>query len=235
MKHLHPQQPLSFPLNQHFRLDNYLAGDNQQLIAELQQLTEPASGPFNYLYLWGESGVGCSHLLQAVCQVAVEQGLTAMYLPLRDVKDYGPEVLDNLESFDLVCLDDVDAIATLADWEEALFHLFNRLQGAAGSLLVAAHNPPAYLGVGLSDIGSRLASGAVYQVQGLSDQGQLDLLQQRAALKSMELPAEVANFILGRSNRDNAALCSVMDKLDTASMAAQRKLTIPFVKQVMGW
>ena len=228
----HPQQPFNFPLNQDFRLDNYLAGDNQQLVTELEYIHQQATG---FLYLWGETGVGCSHLLQGACQHAVEQGVTAMYLPLGDIIDYGTGVLDNLESLELVCLDELDAVAGLVDWEEALFHLYNRLQAAGHGLIVAAHSPPNHLGISLADLGSRLASGAVYQVQGLTEANQLCLLQQRAQLKGLELPDDVAQYIVNRSGRSNAALCQLMDKLDRVSLAAQRKLTVPFVKQVMGW
>ena len=157
------------------------------------------------------------------------------YLPLAELADYGPELLDNLEQCELVCLDDLDAVAGRADWEEALFHLFNRLRDAGKRLLLAAATSPRELGVQLPDLQSRLTLALVFQLQELADEDKLRALQLRASRRGLQMPDEVGRFILTRGARSMSALFELLEQLDQASLQAQRKLTIPFLKETLGW
>jgi DnaA family protein len=187
------------------------------------------------IYLWGAAGVGRSHLLQAACLRFEQRDEAAVYLPLAEVADYGPELLDNLEQCELVCLDDLEAVAGRADWEEALFHLFNRLRDAGKRLLLAAATSPRELGVQLPDLQSRLTLALVFQLQELADEDKLRALQLRASRRGLQMPDEVGRFILTRGARSMSALFELLEQLDQASLQAQRKLTIPFLKETLGW
>lgn len=147
-----------------------------------KRLCSPVAGWSDELiYLWGQPGVGRSHLLQAACLRVEERGELAVYLPLAEVAEYGPALLDNLEQSELVCLDDLDAVAGDATWEEALFHLFNRLRDAGRRLLLAADASPRELAIKLPDLQSRLSLALVFQLQQLSDEDKLRALQLRAS------------------------------------------------------
>ena len=158
-----------------------------------------------------------------------------MYLPLAEVVEYGPALLDNLEQCELVCLDDLDAVAGRSDWEEALFHLFNRLRDSGRRLLLAASSSPRELPVQLADLQSRLTLALVFQLQSLSDEDKLRALQLRASRRGLHLSDEVGRFILTRGERSMSALFDLLERLDQASLQAQRKLTIPFLKETLGW
>ena len=125
--------------------------------------------------------MGRSHLLQAACLRFEQRGEAAVYLPLAEVAEYGPELLDGLDQSELVCLDDLDAVAGRADWEEALFHLFNRLRDSGRRLLLAATASPRELPVQLPDLQSRLTLALVFQLHALSDEDKLRALQLRAS------------------------------------------------------
>ena len=144
-------------------------------------------------------------------------------------------MLEGLERADLVCLDDVDALAGAQEWEQAVFALYNGLREHGGRLLAAGPVPPAALPLELEDLRTRLAWGLVYQLQPLDDEDKLRGLQQRARERGLELPDAVARYLLQRCRRDMASLLHCLDELDRASLAAQRRLTIPFVKEVMAW
>jgi DnaA-homolog protein len=174
-------------------------------------------------------------LLQAACLRFEQRGEQAVYLPLAEVADYGPELLDGLEQSELVCLDDLDAVAGRADWEEALFHLFNRLRDAGKPLLLAAAVSPRELPVALPDLQSRLTLALVFQLHSLSDEDKLRALQLRASRRGLHLTDEVGRFILTRGERSMSALFELLERLDQASLQAQRKLTIPFLKETLGW
>jgi len=229
----HPQIPFSFGLQEAFSFDNFAVGGNQAVVQQLQYQLSSSGEPL--LYLWGPVGAGCSHLLQAACHLATQQGFTAMYLPMAEIRSFDPAMLQGVEDVDLICIDDLQSVAGLADWEEALFHLFNRVLQQSARLLVGATNPPRGVGVELADLLSRFASCAVFQVCALEDADKIILLQERATEKGVELSLEAAQYVLNRSQRSTGALLQVLDRLDQSSLSAGRKLTIPFIKQSLNW
>ncbi len=187
------------------------------------------SNTTHYVYLWGKPGVGRSHLLQACCHQAEQHSLTTAYLPLSE--PLAPEMLENLECLDLVCLDDIDIVLGKPVWEQALFHFFNRIKDSDKHLVISGNCPPRELAVTLADLQSRLTSGTIFQLNQLTDTEKLQALQLHAHNRGMELSNDVGEFLLRRCTRDMLGLFAILDKLDKASLAEQRKLTIPFVKQ----
>ncbi|MEL7400616.1 MAG: DnaA regulatory inactivator Hda [Pseudomonadota bacterium] len=229
----HQQLTLSVAIRDDARFANYYAGPNEQVVHELQKQWTTQGEPF--LYLWGSAGVGCSHLLQAACHYAEGLGHQSVYLPLDELVEYSPGVLESMEQLPLVALDNIQAIAGKADWEEALFHLFNRIRDRQGHLLIAANNSPKNLGINLPDLVSRLTWGMVYQVEPLEDDDKVQALLLRAKRRGLNMGDDVARFILTRGPRDMQGLFDLLDTLDQASLSAQRKLTIPFIKAELEW
>ncbi|AWM81345.1 DnaA regulatory inactivator Hda [Gammaproteobacteria bacterium ESL0073] len=230
------QLALGIELSDDMTLANYYAGDNQVALTFIDQLCDPdATSAERLIYLWGNNGVGCSHLLQAACLQFQLTGRNAIYLPLEELICYTPEILENLEYYDLVCLDNIEVIVGNKIWQEALFHLFNRLRDDNKGLLIAANVSPYNLAIELADLKSRLSLALVFQLHPLSDDEKIKALQLRASCKGIELSDEVASFILARSNRDMGNLLALLGQLDKASLVAKHKLTIPFVKQVFNW
>lgn len=223
------QMALSVALRDDASFENFYSADGAHIVRLL------SCEPTPFIYLWGESGCGCSHLLQSACHLADQSGDSNVYFPLHDLIDYGTDILDGLESVDLVVLDDIDVIAKRHDWQEALFHLFNALQLRGGRLLVGAKQAPAALEVALPDLASRLASGVVLRVPHLSDEQLCEALKLRSKQRGLILEDEVAAFILRRSSRSTHDVFALLERLDQASLSAQRKLTIPFVKHTLAW
>ncbi|QTF94106.1 DnaA regulatory inactivator Hda [Halomonas sp. BM-2019] len=212
---------------------NFYPGPHAGLVDRLTHQLDAGGEPF--LYLWGGEGVGRSHLLQAACHAASDRELRALYLPLAELGHFPPLMLEEIERLDLVAIDDLERVLGRKRWEEALFHAFNRLRDAGKRLVIAADAPPRQLPVQLPDLASRLTWGVTFHVKGLDDAGRLAALQLRARVRGMALPDEVARFILHRGPRRLGELFEVLATLDRASLSAQRKLTIPFVKQALGW
>lgn len=210
---------------------NFTIGENAAVLKQCQAMA--VGGGEQYLYLWGQQGAGCSHLLQACCHRASEQGLPCAYFSLADVDELSPEMLEGLESLALLCLDDLEAIAAKQEWEHALFHLYNRMRDAGTKFIAAGPCGASQLPLQLPDLRSRLAWGLSYQVHELKDADKIATLQMRASNRGFDLPAEVANFLLTRCSRNMRDLADILNTLDEASLVSQRKLTIPFVKQTL--
>jgi DnaA family protein len=229
-----PQQlSLGVSLDDDARFSNFFCfpgSPNAQTLKALMSQLSSEGEPF--IFLWGGSGL--THLLQAACHSASADGLSVQYLPLMEVQSFDPDSLfEGLEEMDLVCIDDVQVIAGKPAWETALFALFNQLRDRGVGLLMAAKASPKTLPLDLPDLQSRLNWGLTLQVQALSDDEKLQALQFRARARGLELSDEVGHFILHRAPREMHELFASLNQLDQASLAEQRRLTIPFVKQVL--
>lgn len=225
------QLPLGLSLKDGATFENFVAGPNQGAVRTLEQCI--AHGEHPAVYLWGAAGTGKTHLLQAACYRMAQRGQPVAYLPLGEASEFRVDALQGLESMPLICIDDVHSVAGDMAWEEALFDLFNRMYERGHCLIFAAIAGPAEIGLGLADLASRLAWGPVFHLRQPDDADKLQALVVRAGERGLDLPEEVGRYLLRHYPRDMKALLRVLDRLDSASMVAQRRLTIPFVKQAL--
>ena len=223
------QLPLGIRLNDEARFENYLISEANQLLVE-QLLENP-----DLIYVRANPGHGLSHLLQALCHQRTRSREPALYLPLKDRQQLSPEILQGLDSVALVCLDDVDTVAGDPAWESALFTAFNVIADSATQLIMGGRQSPSAVNFSLADLQSRLQLAPVYQLHDLNDEDKKQLLQLRARGRGMNLSPAVAEFIVARTERSMLALMAVLDRLDASSLAHQRPLTIPLVKETMLW
>lgn len=228
---MNAQLPLGLRLPATSRLDNFVPGANREAVAALRDLLRSETP--GVLFLAGATGSGKTHLLQAACRAVEADGAHAAYLPFAELVAHSPAVLEGLEHYRLLACDDLQAIAGRPEWEEAVFHLYNRLREKGGLLIGAASEVPERLGLGLADLRSRLAWGAVYALQPPDDAVRLEILAVHARERGLELPAETAQFLLRRCPRDLHALVDLLERLDHAALRAQRRLTVPFVRSVL--
>jgi DnaA family protein len=225
------QIPLPVKLKDTATFPGFQAGPNEVAVAYLRSLARRGSGAG--AWLWGPAGCGKSHLLQAVCSETTEWGHSAAYIPLADFGSLGPEAFQGWSAYDVVALDQVQSIVGQVGLEKALFTLYNELVEGGGTLLAATEAPPSAFDFMLPDLRSRLAAGAVFQIVPLGETDAMAALQRRARRRGLELPEETARFLLHRVPRDMASLCDWLDRLDLASLAAKRRLTVPFVREVL--
>jgi len=132
-----------------------------------------------------------------------------------------------------LCLDDIDRVAGQLEWERGIFGLLREIEESGSRLIVAAQAPPALLEWALADLGSRCAAGAVFQLRPLDEQEQHAALALRARLRGLELPDETWHWLRKRFPRDMRTLYQLLDTLDEAALAAQRRLTVPFIREVL--
>lgn len=222
------QLVLPLRLADHAVFASFLDDGNEMLVATLAGIAAGDSG--QGCWLWGAPATGKTHLLQAVCDQA---GDRSVYLPLAMLAEAGAGMLEGLASRELVCIDDVDRVAGGNDWDVALFNLFNELQDAGGQLIVSAGSAPRECGFELADLESRMSRLPVFQVRSLDELQRVVALQLRARHRGLELPDDTAAYMLKRSKRDMASLYGLLDKLDLEALRAQRRLTIPFVRDVL--
>ncbi|HEX7080113.1 MAG TPA: DnaA regulatory inactivator Hda [Gammaproteobacteria bacterium] len=222
------QLPLPLRLDDHAAFDTLVDGGNRTAFAHVRALAEAERG--EVLWVWGPRGAGKSHLVQAACRAADQAGKRAMYLPLVGPEEIGPDVLAGLDTLDFLALDGVERAAGRREWEAPLFAVLDAFQSRERALLMAAATAPAAAGFELRDLASRAAGAVVYRLQPLDERDQLEALARHARRRGFELDEAAARFLQARVPRDMEALCAWLRRLDAASLAAQRRITIPFIR-----
>ena len=231
MNHSVPQLPLALRYPPEQRFDTYLQAP-VGLQEHLRALAETQQG--DAIFLHGETGAGKTPLLVAACATAGALGHMPAYLGLKHLRGRLATACEGLDNAALVVVDDVDAIAGVREDEVALFHLHNRMRDAGYALLYAATLPPNEMPLVLPDLRSRFAQCSCWALSQLDDAGRTELLRQRAAARGLDFDDAALEWLLRRASRDLGSLTAIFERLDHASLAAQRRLTVPFLRQVLG-
>ncbi len=205
-------------------LDNFVVGDNAEVIAAVRALARGDGGE-RFVYLWGGSGSGRTHLLQAVLREWRGAGRIAHFCT-RDVLPAAAAVA----ATDAIAVDDVQHMPPPAQIE--LFNIYNNLRDSSGLLLVVGDVPPARLAL-RADLLTRLAWGLVYEVSALSEGDRRAVVQDYAVARGFELPDEVTAYLLARAPRDLSSLRALVDTLDRLSLEQKRAITVPLARELL--
>jgi DnaA family protein len=223
------QLVLPLRLDDHAVFETFHPAGNETVVDYLRSLA--GAGGMHGAWLSGAEATGKSHLLQATCE---SFGDRAVYLPMSELGGASPDLLEGLGSRELACIDDLHRVAGNASWEQALFSLCNEILDAGHQLVISATLSPRAIDIALADLRSRLQRLPAFRLRALDDAQRVAALQLRAGHRGMDLPAETARYMLTRSKRDMRSLYELLDKLDLEALRAQRKMTIPFVRSVLG-
>jgi len=225
------QLPLHFEFRANQTFDDFFPGSNLEIITHLQKSIE-GNGE-RQIFLWGQSGLGKSHLLQACCHEAQSRQLSSFYFALSPSELPDPALLKGLDKFDIVCFDNIEHIAGNEAWELAFFNFFNLHRDQGHTLILSAACPPNEIAIQLPDLKTRLNWGLTLQIPPLSDDDRITALIFKADQMGFEISPQAGRFLLTHYDRDLSSLWALLTKLDRASLAAKRKLTIPFLKQIL--
>ncbi|MCL7713055.1 DnaA regulatory inactivator Hda [Stenotrophomonas mori] len=225
-----PQLPLALRYPPDQRLDSFI-GAPEGALAQLRAAATAAGQ--DWIYLAGPAGSGKTHLALAACAAAEQAGRSAAYLPLQAAAGRMGDALEALEGRGLVALDGLDAIAGQRADEVALFEFHNRARAAGVTLLYTATLAPDALGLVLPDLRSRLAQCGRIVLAALDDAGRGAVLRARAARRGLALDEAAIDWLLTHAERDLAGLLALLERLDRESLAAKRRVTVPFLRKVL--
>lgn len=226
------QLPLALRWPAHQRFDSFRMGANATAVELLGAIAQGEDEA--WAYLTGASGSGRTHLLIAACARANAAERSAQYLSLAALRARRAEAIRGFGGSDLLAIDDLDAIAGERDAEHALFDLYNRCRAERASLLFAASAPSAQLGITLPDLVSRLSACTQLTLKPLDEAARRDVLRDRALARGIELDDAALDWLFARGRRDLASLLAALDRIDRASLASQRRVTVPFLRGVLG-
>jgi len=185
------------------------------------------------IYLCGASGTGKTYLAQALCSAAQQAGQQAAGLSLHAAAGRLDQAVQVLHGCSVVALDGLEAIAGHSADETALFHFHNQAKATNVALLYTARVSPHELKLALPDLASRLAQCTRLQLHPLDERQCRQVLRRRAQRNGLILEEAALDWLLAHHNRDLSGLLALLERLNQASLAAQRRITLPFLKQVL--
>lgn len=231
------QIPLDINLPDDRQLSNFIMGDNALLFNRCESLIADHtlySDANSLTFISGDNGTGKSHLLVALCHEAAKAQLTHFYLALSDKSPYPAEILDGLESMDLICIDNLDCIEGDETWQRALFDLINRCrEKGKAKLVVSALKGPKMLAFKLADLSSRLSWGTSFTIKPLLDQQMQEAIVLKGKTRGINISKQVARFLMIHTTRDMHSLVATLDLLDSKTLEEKRRLSVPFIKQTL--
>ena len=223
------QLPLNISLDSSATLDSFYVGENVELLERLMKLTKKN----NLIFISGNQGAGKSHLAQAVCnEISSLNDQSCVYLPLNN-SQLTPAILLGLSQIDLVCLDNIESIANNHQWQVGLFNLYNEIKDTGNNLIIFSDRSPVHLGLSLKDLESRLSAMSIFKLKNINEENLINFIIEQGENLGMQVSLDVATFILNRSERSILELKTIIKTLDEQSLAHQRRITIPFVKDIL--
>lgn len=206
-------------------LDNFVIGENTELLSRLRDLADPAV--FDQIYLWGAKGSGRTHLLRGAQSAAQARGRPVCYF---EGAQLGTELAPPPGS--LVIIDDIETLFPEA--QITLFRIFNAARVVGYALLLAGDAAPLQLQEVLrEDLRTRIGSTLIFEVKTLDDQTKAQALQQHATERGMRLEAQLIDYLLRHGKRDLPSLLKMLDELDRTSLALKRPPSLPLLREVM--
>lgn len=225
------QLPLALRWPRRQRFEYFHPGASAPAVASVRLAAVEPEAPWPFLA--GPAGSGKTHLLMAACQAASEAGRHVQYLPLAALGAHLPGALRGSVGSDLLALDDVHAVAGDDAAEHALFDLYNRARADAVTVLFASREIPAHLALHLPDLRSRLGACTLAMLKPLEEAERRQVLRSHAEARGIRLDAAVLDWLFARHARDLGTLQDLLERIDAASLAAHRRVTIPFLRDLL--
>lgn len=207
--------------------ESFFAGTNDHIYKLLQTNEQ------KFLWIAGEEATGKTHLLQAKINQINHNQSKLMYLPMRDLNQFSPEILDDMDQMDLICIDDIHLVLGSRIWEEKLLDLYERIQNTKTIFIVSSKDSPQGGNFLIQDLLSRYSTALVLRLNVLKNMDIVRAIQLHAKIRGFDLSDNAAKFLLTRVRRDVCSLVEIIEILDYESLAKKRKLTIPFIKSVL--
>ena len=202
------QLSLLFESRPNYKMENFVAGGNEELVESLGTMLMSGSQE-RFYYIWGSQASG--------------KGRSVLFfgdgsLQKNDLNSEGSTIIvDNVHLLDKV-------------EQHIIFNWYNYMLSNSGYMIVSGDHPPALLSV-REDLKTRLGSGLVYRIKALTDNEKIDVINRYCTERGFALSGDVLNYVVTHESRDLAHLLELVDGIDSYSIQTHRRITIPLVKE----
>lgn len=228
-----------------YTFDNFIVGPSNNLaFVAAKAVSKKQHEKFNPLFIYGESGLGKTHLLSAI-QFEMKKnfpGINIIYIPaetftnefLHSISVNNVEEFDRkYRSADALLIDDIQFIAGKDQTEEKFFHIFNELYNQ-NKVIVLTSDRPAKEIKSISDrLRTRFSKGLIADVKPPEYETRLAIIQQKANLLNFSIGEEVIDYIATKLKSNIRQIEGVVTKLNALYMVSQMKPTITVAQNVI--
>ena len=199
--------PTRTRLNSKYRFESFVVGSNNNLAyAAAQAITERPGQTYNPLFLYGDAGLGKTHLMHAVghevaarfpslsIEYVTTEAFTNDLINAIRGKDTN-SFRERYRSVDLLLVDDVQFIAGKEQTQEEFFHTFNSLYEAGKQIILSSDRPPKNIPTLENRLRSRFEWGLITDIQPPEFETRVAILEQNAQFRKVVLPTDVAEYI----------------------------------------
>lgn len=228
-----------------YTFDNFIVGPSNNLaFVAAKAVAKKQHDKFNPLFIYGDSGLGKTHLLSAI-QFEMQNnfpGINIIYIPaesftnefLHSISANNVEEFDErYRSADALLIDDIQFIAGKDQTEEKFFHIFNELYNQ-NKVIVLTSDRPAKEIKSISDrLRTRFSSGLIADVKAPEYETRLAIIQRKAELLNFNIGDEVIDYIATKLKSNIRQIEGVVTKLNALYMVSQMKPTITVAQNVI--
>lgn len=211
--------------------NSYCSKQNNALVSQLiRTVHNPQTNPV--MFIWGQSGSGKTHLLNACCDLAKSNNQPFTYVSA-DNLDAQRLSASDVAAETVFCIDNLERIGGNRETAVVLMSWYEQTVSGKGCMIAAAAKPLEQIELGTADLKSRLSVGGSYYVEPLDESDTRLALKQRAHQRGFDLGDSVLDYIMNHFERDTTSLFAMLDRIDSASLTHQRKVTIPFIRELL--
>jgi DnaA family protein len=221
------QLPLPVSISEHMTFETFHLGPNKSIVNSIRK------GKEKLIWVAGLQGFGKTHLLHALLNSLESASKQLLYLPMAESEAFTPDILDNLDQYDLVAIDDIENIIGDISWEEQLLKFYEDSNNMNNQVIITANNTPQGLNFILPDLASRFSLALIQRLAPMDESQMIKAISLHAKARGFNLPEDSAKYLITRVPRDVSVLVKMIQMLDYESLSMQRKLTIPFIKTIL--
>tara|TARA_B100000427_G_scaffold22698_1_gene17026 strand:+ start:4359 stop:5075 length:717 start_codon:yes stop_codon:yes gene_type:complete len=186
-------------------------------------------------FLWGSSGSGKNYLLHSIHQDFTLRKKRVAFISFKNISFSSPEILESLDSLDLIILEGIDLYPKERDWELALFNLINDSKLSGTKILCSSDRVAKELRFTLPDLISRILSFTAFEIKEIKEEEKRQALKAEIARKGLIAEEKVITYILNHTSRGLSDLLQLISDLDGFSLERKRRITIPLIKEMISF
>lgn len=231
-------------LNSRYTFDSFVVGSFNELAhAASQAVVKQPGSAYNPLFIYGKTGFGKTHLIQAIGNHFTEEtGKKAFYLTSEKFAvDYVNSVKNNkvndfkkkYRQYDLLIMDDIQFLSKKEKTQEELFHLFNTLYDSNKQIIFSSDMHPNYLKDMEDRLKSRFNAGMIVDISPPEQESRVAILQQKAQERGLSLSNEVLEYIAGAIKSNIRELEGALNAIAIQSEVVEGQLSLSEVKTLI--
>ncbi len=238
-------------LNKKFTFDSFVAGNNLFAFKAAKDVADDPAGTYNPLFIYGGTGLGKTHLVQAIANQTTEQrpALKVIYATCEqfvneiidtmftakgpDGRERGNKLRQHYRTADILIIDDIQFIAGKKAVQEEFFHTFNELVSRGKQIVITSDQPPMELTALEERLRTRFSGGLVVDMLPPNFETKIAILKKKAFEKKCVVPDDVLSFLAQDSGDDVRTLEGRLTKVVFASKLHEAPITISLARSAL--